>query len=121
VINAEKELGGDPKTTIGLSSAQVRELKLDTSRTYVFFWGAEGSPLKGGSCIVGGERGVMAYDPATNMVTRLDNTPGSQIPQTQSLDRLTKEIQQVQAAIARAPLEVPPAPICSPSATGLPG
>jgi hypothetical protein len=120
VINIEKELAGDTKTTIGLSSALVSALKLDPSRTYVFFYGAEGYPLKGGACIIGGERGVMAYDAATNTVTRLDNATDSQIPKSQTLDQLESQIQQVEAATARAPEELPPAPVCSSSATGIP-
>jgi hypothetical protein len=120
LINIEKELAGDTKTTIGLSSALVSALRLEPSHTYVFFYGAEGYPLKGGACIVGGERGVMTYDAATNTVTRLDNVTDSQIPRSQTLDQLESEIQQVEAATARAPEELPPAPVCSSSATGIP-
>lgn len=73
-INIDKELAGDTKTSIGLSSALVSALKLDPNRSYVFFCGTEGYPLTGGACIIGGERGVMAYDAATNTITRLDKS-----------------------------------------------
>lgn len=119
LIKIDKELAGDTKTSIGLSSALVSALKLDPSRSYVFFYGVEGYPLKGGACIVGGQRGVMAYDAATNTVTRLDNSTDSRIPRSQSLDQLQSELQQVEAATARAPEELPPAPVCSSSATGV--
>ena len=120
LINIDKELAGDTKTSIGLSMALVSALKLDPRRSYVFFYGAEGYPLKGGACIIGGERGVMAYDAATNTVTRLDNSTDSRIPRSQSLEQLQSEIQQVKSATARAPEELPPAPVCSSSATGVP-
>jgi hypothetical protein len=120
VINIEKELAGDTKTTIGLSSALVSALKIDPGQPYVFFYGAEGYPLKGGACIIGGERGVMGYNAATNTVTRLDTSTDSQIPRSQTLSQLESEIEQVEAATARAPEELPPAPVCASSATGVP-
>ncbi len=120
LITVQKVLGGtDPRTLIAVSPSLVQAAGLRLGVPYVFFWGAEGYPLRG-ECIVGGVRGVMTFDPATDTVTRLDDEPGSEIPRTQTLAQLSTEIQQVEAATARAPLELPPAPVCSSSATGLP-
>lgn len=120
-LSVQTPLGGtDPRTNIAVPAAEVTAAKLSPTGTYVFFWGAEGYPLKGGACIIGGVRGVMAYDAATNTVTRLDNNSDSQVPRSQTLDQLRSEIAQVEAATARAPEELPPAPVCSSSATGVP-
>ncbi len=112
--------GGSPPINIFVSPAEVHAAKLITRKTYVFFWGAEGSPLKGGACIIGGRRGVMAYNAASQTVTRLDHNSQSTIPRTQTLRQLSAEVQQAAAATARAPIEVAQAPVCAPSATGLP-
>ena len=118
-ISVQKDLGGtDPRIGIGVPSAEVAAAKLTPATTYVFFWAVQTNP--GDACIVGGVRGVMAYDAATNTVTRLDNSSDSRIPRSQTLDQLQSEIQQVEAATARAPEELPPAPVCSSSATGVP-
>jgi hypothetical protein len=118
-ISVQKDIGGtDPRLGIGVPSAEVAVAKLSPATTYVFFWGLQTNPED--ACIVGGARGVMAYDAATNTVTRLDNSTDTRIPRSQTLDQLQKEIQEVEAATARAPEELPPAPVCSSSATGVP-
>jgi hypothetical protein len=118
-ISVQKDLGGtDPRIGIGVPSVEVLAAKLTPATTYVFFWGVQANP--GDACIVGGVRGVMTYDALTNSVTRLDNSTDTRIPRSQTLVQLQSEIQQVEAATARAPEELPPAPVCSSSATGVP-
>jgi len=118
-ISVQRDIGGiDPRIGIGVPVVEVTAAKLTPATTYVFFWGVQAQPRA--VCIVGGVRGVMAYDAATNTVTRLDSSTDSRIPRSQTLGQLQSEIQQVEAATARAPEELPPAQVCSSSATGVP-
>ena len=119
-INWQRNLGLiEPRETIGVSSSMLSTAKLAMSGTYVFFYAVQGAPLPPVACIVGGLRGVMAYDPTSGTVTRLDNDPSSQIPRTESLTQLVTAIQRATQAAERAPVQQPPQPVCSPSATGL--
>lgn len=85
--------------------------------TYVFFW-ADDSAEKT-ACIVGGVRGVMSYDSATDTVTRLATSPRAQIPRTQSLEQFASSVNAAQDLFSHEPVRNQP-PICSPAATGLP-
>jgi hypothetical protein len=84
--------------------------------TYVFFWGAD--PVDKLVCVVGGVRGVFAYDPVTQIVTRLDHSPTSQIPRTQTLAQLSGAVDAWETAVAGQPIANIP-PLCGSAATGL--
>jgi hypothetical protein len=70
----------------------------------------------GTMCIVGGLRGLFAYNPIAGTVTRLDKSTTSQIPRTQPFDFFQAEFD----GLGLGPAPDIANPICSPSATGIP-
>ena len=117
-INVKQNLGDYPlpRTGMDVSSTEVSAASLNLSSSYVFFWSVDTVNKK--SCIVGGVRGAMAYDPSTGIVTRIDNNPTSQIPHSQSLDKLKASIQSALAFTRTQPITNGP-PLCASTATGL--
>jgi hypothetical protein len=118
-IQIQQVLNDEPQPPISLyvSANIVNAAKLSLTGTYIFFWAGPDDP---GRCIVGGVRGVMAYDPSTETVTRLDNNAASGIPRTQTLEQLRSSILAARNVIAgQRPVISNPPPACSISATGL--
>jgi hypothetical protein len=114
-IVVERTLGTNTRASgIGISAQLFTVAGLQLGRPYVFFWAADPSDRK--ACVTGGVRGVMAYDPTSQEVTRLDNNPGSQIPRSETLDELGAAIQA--AVVQSTPRSTQP-PVCAQSATGL--
>jgi hypothetical protein len=105
-----------PPIPIYVSVDLVDAAHLRPSGTYVFFWASDTADNR--TCIVGGLRGVMAYDAASRTVTRLDTDAGSEIPRSQSLAALESSVQAAVTAKSNQPItNLPPA--CALSATGL--
>ena len=118
-IQIQQVLNDEPPPPISLyvSANVVEAAKLSPTGNYIFFWAGPDDP---GRCIVGGVRGVMAYDPSSEMVTRLDNNGTLHIPRTQTLAALRSSIQVALSVIAeRRPVISNPPPACSLSATGI--
>ena len=106
----------DPRTPIGVSTAEFDAARLRSGDTYIFFYGVD--TVENRVCIVGGARGTFAYDAATQMVTRLDQSTASKIPRTQTLAQLHSAIVAVEQVEAAAPQPNSP-PMCSATAGGL--
>jgi hypothetical protein len=117
-LYVENILGGtnELKVTIGIGTEEFDAAHLTVGGTYVFFYGVDSTDKA--ECIVGGVRGVFAYDPTTQVVTRLDQDPTSQIPRTQTLTQLQDAINASENADAGKPIANIP-PLCESSATGL--
>ncbi len=115
-ISVQESLDTVPPISLNVSQAEVTAAHLGVGDAYVFFWGAD--PTDKTACIVGGVHGVMAYDPATGAVTRLDNSPSSQIPKSQTLQQLMSSVSAAEHLFSTQPIRNQP-PICSPSATGI--
>jgi hypothetical protein len=115
-ISVQYSFEAIPRNTLTVLQSEVTAANLTVGSTYIFFWAAGTNTV----CIVGGVRGVMAYDAATNTVTRLDNSSSSQIPQSQSLDQFANAVKNA-IPIGVQPMSTDAPPVCSPSATGLPG
>ena len=113
-ISVQQSLGTVPPTSLNVSQAEVTAAHLGVGDAYVFFWGAD--PTDKTACIVGGVRGVMAYDAATGTVTMLGNSTSSQIPKSQTLEQLNSSVYAAQELCRNQPIRNQP-PICSPSAT----
>src|SRR6185437_1691751 len=98
-IQIQRVLNDEPQPPISLyvSANVVEAAKLSLTGTYIFFWAGPDDP---GRCIVGGVRGVMAYDLSSDMVTRIDNNGTSHIPRTQNLATLRSSIQAALSVIA---------------------
>lgn len=125
----EEAIGGYPldvQQTLGFNYPMRELLSITTTEfdaanltvgdTYVFFHADD--PVDGSTCIVGGVKGVFAYDPNSQTVTRLDQSTTSQIPMTQSLSDLQDSITAEENVEASEPDSNLP-PVCSSSATGL--
>jgi hypothetical protein len=91
-----------PETSLGVDQAEVTAAHLSVGDTYIFFWGYDSSP-DDTVCIVGGVRGVMAYDAATGTVTRLDHSTNSQIPRSQTLEQFARSVTAAQQLIGTVP------------------
>jgi hypothetical protein len=116
-IEVQQTFGiNNPRTSIGVSVAEFNAAKLSVGGTYVFFWGIDSAERV--ACIVGGVRGVMAYDPSSDTVTRLDTSATSHIPRVQTLEQLTSSVSAAVNEVVAEPA-TNPRPVCSPSATGL--
>lgn len=59
----------------------------------------------------------MAYDAATDTVTRLDDSRNSQIPRSQPLEQFASSVEAAQKLFSTQPIRNQP-PVCSLSATG---
>ena len=106
----------DPRNELFVSADVVKAAKLSQSGTYIYFWVEDTTDNR--TCIIGGVRGVMAYDPSTSTVTRLDQNASSQIPRTQTFEQLQSSVRAAINVIQKQPAtNLPPA--CSLSATGL--
>jgi hypothetical protein len=116
-ITTEKILGTVPPISLTVSRAEVAAANLRVGETYLFFWTAD--PAERTACIVGGVRGVLSYDAATDTVTRLDHSVGSDIPRTQSFEQLATSVDAAQTLFSHQAIRNQP-PVCSPSATGIP-
>jgi hypothetical protein len=116
-IEVQQSFGiNNSRTSIGVSVAEFNAAKLSVGGTYVFFWGIDSAERV--ACIVGGVRGVMAYDPSSDTVTRLDTSATSQIPRVQTLGQLTSSVSAAVNEVVAEPA-ANPRPVCSPSGTGL--
>ena len=115
-ISVQQSLGTVPPISLNVSQAEVTAAHLGVGEAYVFFWGAD--PTDKTACIVGGVRGVMAYDAVTDTVTRLDDSTTSQIPKSQTLEQLNSSVYAAQDRFGNQPIQNQP-PICAPSATGI--
>lgn len=107
-----------PRNTLTVGSAEFSAANLSVGGTYVFFWAND--QVDKTVCIVGGVRGVMAYNSATDTVTRLDNSANSQIPKSQTLEQFESSVQNALNLLRTQPVQNS-SPMCSPSATGLSG
>ena len=106
----------DPRNELFVSADVMKAARLGPSGTYIFFWAEDTTNNR--TCIVGGVRGVMADDPSTGTVTRLDQNAYSQILRTQTLEQLQSSVRAAINVIQKQPAtNLPPA--CSLSATGL--
>jgi hypothetical protein len=116
-IVVQRELSDNPlRNELFVSAKVVDAAHLSLTRSYVFFWAVDTTDDR--DCIVGGVRGVMAYDPSAGLVTRLDQSSSSRIPRTQTLETLQNSVQAAIGDIETKPItNLPPA--CSLSATGL--
>jgi hypothetical protein len=115
-ILVKQSLGTVPPISLNVSQAEVTAAHLGVGDAYVFFWGAD--PTDKTACIVGGVRGVMAYASSTDTVSRLDDSTGSQIPKSQTLQQLVSAVTAAQDLFRSKPIRNQP-PNCSPSATGI--
>jgi len=116
-LNVQQAIGATPpRVTIGISSGEFTAAHLAVGSTYIFFYGVD--PTENKSCIVGGIRGVFAYDPTSGTVTRIDQSSSSTIPATQTLSQLETSINAAEQANAAQPQANTP-PVCDSSATGL--
>ncbi len=116
-IAIQRDFGSNPPISLNVSQAEVNAAHLTTGGDYIFFWGADTSEKT--ACIVGGVRGVMAYDSSTDTVTRIDQSTASQVPRSQSLQQFAASVQAAQSQLSSEPIANQP-PICAPSATALP-
>lgn len=105
---------GTVRTGPYLTVTQAKALGMITGHTYLVFYGIDTTAGDPTSCIVGGHRGVFAFDATTNVVTRLDDNPQSQIARTEHLAVIERQI-----TFPGGPIPVPPLPVCAPSATGI--
>ncbi|HEY7948059.1 MAG TPA: hypothetical protein VID75_10290 [Acidimicrobiales bacterium] len=105
-----------PRTPIGVTTAEINAAHLMSGATYIFFYGAD--TVDNAVCIVGGVRGVFAYNSATEIVTRIDQGTPSQIPNTQTLTQMQTAIDDEENIESAEPISNGP-PLCSSSATGL--
>ena len=109
---------GIPEDVVAAAAAQGTPLVV--GHDYIEIFGID-STDHNDQCIVGGLRGLFAYDASAGTVTRIDKSRTSQIPRTQSFASF------VATYNADTPPNVPPTPlnvtdpICSPSATGITG
>jgi hypothetical protein len=107
----------EPRTLLGITTQEFDAAHLTVGGEYIFFYGTD--PVDSAACIVGGVRGVFAYDPTTQIVTRIDDAKRSRIPKTQSLLRFRATLMAAETIEASQPLANAP-PICRKSATGIP-
>src|ERR1022692_2187602 len=116
-LQVEAQLGfNDPRTLIGVTTAEINAAHLTSGDTYIFFYGVD--TVDKLECVVGGVRGVFAYNPTTQIVTRIDQSTPSQIPNTQTLTQLETAINDEESIESAEPISNGP-PLCSSSATGL--
>jgi hypothetical protein len=115
-ITTEKALGTVPPIALSVTPAEVGAAQLRVGNLYVFFWAADSTAKT--ACIVGGVRGVMAYNATTDIVTGLDDSSTSQIPRAQSYEQLAGAVEAAEKVLNPQPTASRP-PVCSPSATGL--
>jgi hypothetical protein len=101
---------------IGISSAEFNAAGLTVGSEYVVFYGV--SPADGSGCVVGGIRGVFAFDAMSGTVTRIDRSANSIIPVTESLSQLRVALSAAEQATAGQPQANAP-PVCDSSATGI--
>lgn len=117
-INIQTSLGLNyPHNGTDISPAEVQAADLTVGDSYVFFIGYDQQHPY--TCVVGGVRGVFAYDATTDTVTRLDQGTPSQIPDTQTLEQLQAEVTAAYESNSSNPIPVPGPPVCDSSATGL--
>lgn len=127
-ISVQESFKVNPPVTLSVLQNEVTAAKLSVGSTYIFFWAASDNTTGSETtavqdtkiCIVGGVRGVMAYDAATDTVTRLDHSSNSQIPQSQTLEQFAAAVENA-IPIGAQPISTTAPPVCAPSATGLPG
>ena len=92
-INVQQNFGAfSPRTVLTVSSTEVTAAKLSLSGTYIFFWTVIPRSVLRPARIVGGIRGVMAYDASTDTVTRLASNATSQIPRSQTLEQFNRSV-----------------------------
>jgi hypothetical protein len=116
-INVERSFGTyPPRMAIGLSSAEFKAGSLAVGGTYLFFWASD--PVDNTFCVVGGVRGMFAYDSASDTVTTVADNSASQIPQSQTLEQFNSAVLAAETQLQSQPLTNPP-PTCSASATGI--
>ena len=116
-LQIQGQLGfNNPRTPIGVTTAEINAAHLISGDSYIFFYGAD--TVDKTVCIVGGVRGVFAYNPTTQIVTRIDQSIPSQIPNTQTLAQLETAINDEESIESAQPVSNGP-PLCSSSATGL--
>jgi hypothetical protein len=114
-INVLTVLATVPPIGLTVDQAEFNAAQLRIGADYVFFWGTDSTRT---TCTVGGVRGVMAYDPSTDTVTRIDSEANSLIPRTQSFEQLESSIVHSPSYTQRSITSHPP--VCSSFATGLP-
>jgi hypothetical protein len=100
-----------------VSSALVSAAHLVVGADYIVFWADDVTTDPPSFCVVGGVRGIFAYNIAAGTVTRLDNSTTSQIPRTQSVASFDAELAPLRSA-PRAPNFT--RPVCSFRVTGIP-
>jgi hypothetical protein len=105
-----------PHTLIGVTTAEFNAAHLTVGSTYVFFYGID--TVDNTDCIVGGIRGVFAYDPTTQTVMSLNQDVTSQITNTQTLAQLRNSINAEESLLSTEPISNGP-PVCASTATGL--
>jgi hypothetical protein len=110
-------LGGQDGPDIGISVQEFQAAHLTVGNSYVFFYAFD--PVDKTDCIVGGVRGVLAYDPSTQTVTRIDNNAASQIPQQQTLTQFKAALTSAENVIEGGTEVGNLPPMCLPAATGL--
>jgi len=114
-----------PNIILGIPQGQPGDVPIVVGRTYLVFFGIDYSVgTRPTTCVVGGQRGLFAYDAVTKTVTRTDGNAASRIPKTLTLAQMTAEVQSAEAATPTDigspsdPEKWPPPPICARSATG---
>ena len=116
----ESLAGTELRQEVGVSSAEVAAAHMTVGQQYLVFYGIDNANnADNGNCVVGGTRGVFAVDPATEIVTRLDDNPSSSIPRTQTLAAVQAEISDYQAHQSPPLVLSNSPPVCAASATGL--
>jgi hypothetical protein len=106
----------EPRIPIGVTTHEFTAANLSVGGTYVFFYGID--PIDKTTCIVGGVRGVFAFDPASQSVTRLDADANSEIPASQTLVQFERSLAAAERQAFSQPVGASK-PVCAPSATGL--
>jgi len=116
-LNVEISLGTtSPRVLIGIVTAEFDAAHLTVGGDYIFFYGID--PIDNSACIVGGVRGVFAYDASSQTVTRIDRSMPSQIPNTQTLAQLEAALRASEQAHVGQPMANIP-PLCESTATRL--
>jgi len=106
----------EARSSMSISPKEFAAAHLSVGGTYLFFWADD--TVDSTYCIVGGVRGVFAYNPSTQTITRIDQNAASQIPQTQTLAQFGTAVAAAANAVQSSATRNHP-PMCSPSATGI--
>jgi hypothetical protein len=116
-LDVQNVLGfNSPRIPLAISLQEFDAASLQAGSDYVFFYGTDS--IDRSTCIVGGVRGVLAYDPSTQEVTTLPTAPTSQISSSQTVSQLQNEINAEEQSESTQPVSNGP-PVCAASATGL--